>query len=279
MPAGVIEWRGKPMSPGSPANTPSARKIAVITGASSGIGEIFARKLALSHDLILVARRKERLDAIAAEISRAHGARVEVLAADLADECGLSEVAGRISAEPNLELLVNNAGFGIRQLFWQSDLETQERMHQLHIMATMRLCHAALGNLVSKNRGGVINVASVAAFARSAGSSGYCATKSWMTAFTEGLHLELRSVKSAVVVQALCPGFTYSEFHDTMKVSRDNMAPRSFWMPAEKVVDAGLDGLRRGRLFVVPGWRYRAIAAVITKLPNWARLRLESIRS
>jgi uncharacterized protein len=267
------------MSPAYPASTHSTRTIAVITGASSGIGEVFARKLAPRHDLILVARRKERLDAIAAEISRAHGARVEVLAADLAEERGLSEVAGRIAAEPKLELLINNAGFGVRQLFWQSDLETQERMHRLHVMATVRLCHAALGNLVPKNRGGVINVASVAAFARSAGSSGYCATKSWMTAFTEGLYLELRAVKSAVVVQALCPGFTYSEFHDTMKVSRYDMAPRSFWLPAEKVVDAGLDGLRRGRLFVVPGWRYRVIAAVVTRLPVWARLGLESMRS
>jgi len=145
-------------------------------------------------------------------------------------------------------------------------------------MATLRLCHAALRVLVPRDRGAIINVASVAAFIRGTGSGSYGSTKSWMTAFTEGLHLDLRSIGSKVTVQALCPGFTYTEFHDTMGVSRESRAPRSFWLNANDVVEASLDGLRRGKLYVVPGWRYKLLTAFATKLPHGARIAFESMR-
>ncbi len=111
---------------------------------------------------------------------------------------------------------------------------------------------------------------------RTPGGTSYAATKSWMTAFTEGLYLELRGMDSNVAVEALCPGFTYSEFHDAMPVDRHSMAGRAFWMTAEQVVDASLDGLRRRKLFVIPGWRYRLITAFLSKLPTGARLLIES---
>src|SRR5438270_1888210 len=152
-------------------------------------------------------------------------------------------------------------------------------MYRVHVTATLRLTHAALQNMVAKDRGAIINVASVAAFVRNAGSVSYGATKSWMTVFTEGLYLELKSVGSRVVVQALCPGFTYSEFHDVMGVDRLRMAPRSFWMRAEDVVDASLAGLARGQLFVIPGWRYRLLAAFLSKLPSRLRVAVESLSS
>jgi hypothetical protein len=185
--------------------------LAVITGASSGIGSVFARKLAPDHDLLLIARRKDRLESLAADLSAQYGSDVSVLAADLADEKGLALAANRIEGEPSLALLVNNAGFGSRGLFWE-DLAVQEQMHRLHVMATVRLCYAALQVMVRKNSGGIINVASVAAFVRRAGSVSYGSTKSWMAVFTEALYLELRSIHSAVKVQALCPGFTYPSF-------------------------------------------------------------------
>jgi hypothetical protein len=149
-------------------------------------------------------------------------------------------------------------------------------MHRLHVLATVRLTHAALGKMVRQNAGGVINVASVSAFVRVAGNASYAATKSWMTAFTEGLYLELKSARSAVKVQALCPGYTYSEFHDRLQLDRKRIAPLSFWTSAELVVDESLQGLRKGKLFVVPGWRYRAIVALISKLPVSVRLAIES---
>jgi short-subunit dehydrogenase len=149
-------------------------------------------------------------------------------------------------------------------------------MHRLHIMATVRLTHAALRNLVPRDTGGIINVASVSAFVRSPGATSYSATKSWMTAFTEGLYLELRGLRSNVTVQALCPGFTYSEFHEVLGVDRYRRASPSFWMTAEEVVDASLDGLRRRKLFVIPGWRYRFLTSFISKLPTGLRLAIES---
>ena len=255
------------------------KTLAVITGASSGLGVVFARKLAAEHDLLLVARRKDRLDALAAELAAQYGCEVEVLPADLTDERELAVVADRIAAEPRLTLLVNNAGFGARGLFWESEIEVQERMHRLHVMATVRLSHAALGNMVKRNAGGIINVASVAAFLQRAGSVSYGATKRWMTAFTEGLYLELKEIDSAVRVQALCPGFTYTEFHETLGVEREGVAPRSLWLQPEFVVEESLKALRKGSWWLMPGWRYRAIVALLTKLPTPLRLAFETAGS
>jgi short-subunit dehydrogenase len=247
----------------------------VITGASSGIGSVFARELAAEHNLLLIARRKDKLDSLAEELTSKYGSVVSVLQADLADEKDLKIVADRIAAEPNLALLINNAGFGSRGLFWESDLAGQEQMHRLHVMATVRLTHAALRIMVEKNSGGIINVASVAAFVRRAGSVSYGSTKSWMAIFTEGIYLELKSIQSKVKVQALCPGFTYSEFHDTLKVERKSMAGPSFWLQAEDVVKESLKALPRGKLFVIPGWRYKAIVGLLSVMPAPVRLALE----
>ncbi|HEY7210800.1 MAG TPA: SDR family oxidoreductase [Bryobacteraceae bacterium] len=252
------------------------RRLVAITGASSGIGEAFARKLAPGHDLLLIARREERLQGLADEFLNKFGTRTEIRKADLSEENDLESVAEQLRRQPNLALLVNNAGFGTKGRFWETDLRSQEQMHKLHVMATLKLTHAVLGNMVREDFGGIINVASVSAFIRSPGSTGYGATKSWMTAFTEGLYIELRGIRSNVAVQALCPGFTYSEFHSTMGANRYRMAGPAWWLTAEEVVEASLDGLRRGKLFVVPGWRYKLLTAIVSKLPTTLRLRGES---
>jgi short-subunit dehydrogenase len=195
----------------------SSRPIAFITGASAGIGATFARQLSeRGYDLILVARREDKLREIASQLNT----HSETIAADLNVPADCSRVAKRLSVEPRLELLINNAGFGTLGRFWETDLDGQLRMHQVHVTATVELTHAALKNMVSRGRGAVINVASVAGFSRSPANVSYCATKTWMVAFTEGLSLELRTTGSKVRVQALCPGFTYSEFHDVMGTSR-----------------------------------------------------------
>ncbi len=235
----------------------------------------FAQKLAPDHDLVLVARRRDRLEILAAQLREQHGAAVEVLAADLTAEPDLAMVARRLAASPNLALLVNNAGFGVRGLFWQAALEEQQRMHRLHIDAILRLSHAALSNMVPRNAGAIINVASVAGFVRRAGSASYGSTKSWLIAFTEGLYLELSSIRSAVKVQALCPGYTLSEFHDLLNVDRGKVASPGFWLTARQVVNESLRGLSRGKLFVIPGWRYKLIVAFLTTLPIPLRLAVE----
>lgn len=257
-------WRPIPLSILS--NNP--RRIALVTGASSGIGEVYARRLAArGYDLILVARRKDRLERLAEGLKASHGAEAEVLAADLAENAGIRMVEERIACAGDLEFLVNNAGFGTRGLFFQADGEQQDRMHRLHVVATERLCHATLSGMIARGKGNVVNVSSVAAFGQSPGNASYCATKAWMNSFTEGLFLDLAAIGSPVMVQALCPGYTTTEFHDATGIGRDHV-PAGWWMSAEDVVDTSLQGLARGKLFVVPGWRYRLYVVLLKAIPG-----------
>lgn len=242
--------------------------LALITGASSGIGAAFAAALAdRGYDLVLVARRTERLEELARRLESARGIRAEVLTADLAEEPGLAAVEQRVACSADLELLVNNAGFGTKGKFFQIDVGSQDQMHRLHILATLRLTHAALQGMVARAKGGVINVSSVAAFWEAPGSISYCATKRWMNSFTEGLALELEVSGSPVKMQALCPGYTRSGFHDAAGVDAQLIA-KSLWMSAEEVVAASLAGLERGKLIVVPGWRYRMAVFLLKHVPR-----------
>jgi short-subunit dehydrogenase len=254
--------------------TETTRPAALITGASAGIGAVFARALAgRGYDLILVARRASRLEALAREIA---AVRVETLPADLVSDEGMHRVEERIAAADNLELLVNNAGFGAGGLFWETDLAQQDAMHRLHINATLRLTHAALKGMVARRRGAVINVASVAGFTIAPGNISYNATKRWINSFTEGLYMELKMAGSPVKVQSLCPGFTYSEFHDVAGIDR-NAIPRSFWMQPEDVVADSLEGLDRGKLFVIPGLGYKLVTAFLKAVPDALMRRLAPI--
>src|SRR5580658_10650919 len=164
--------------------------LALITGASSGIGAAFAAALAArGQDVVLVARRADRLEQLAESLKRSHGIRAEALVADLASDDDVARVVERIAAAPDLELLVNNAGFGSRGKFFEADARGQDQMHRVHVLATVRLTHAALAGMVKRARGGIINVSSVAGFWQAPGNVSYCATKCWMNSFTEGLAL------------------------------------------------------------------------------------------
>lgn len=242
------------------ANKPRA----LVSGASAGIGAAFARRLARDgYALILVARRRDRLEALSRELGGA-----EVFPADLTNDAELKRVEERIAADPLLEVLVNNAGFGVEGLFFDKEVAGQDQMHRLHVIATLRLTHAALQAMVARGKGAIINVSSVAGFGQSPGSVSYCATKAWMNSFTEGLHIELQAVHSPIKVQALCPGFTYSEFHDVAGMDR-NRIPAWLWMKAEDVVNESLAGLAQGKLFVVPGRIYKGVVAIQSVIPSW----------
>ncbi len=244
--------------------------LAVVTGASSGIGAAFARKLAArGYGLILVARREDRRRAIAEEVGDLYRVRVEAMRADLTIETDRNTVADRIRREPDLGLLVNNAGFGTLGYFFETDVESQERMHRLHVLATVSLTHAAIANLFPRGKAGtgVINVSSVAAFAPSPQNVSYHATKAWMNAFTEGLATELAGRGSPVTVQALCPGFTLSEFQDVAGIDRATI-PASLWMTADFVVEESLRGFDRRKLIVIPGWRYKLLVATMKAIPD-----------
>jgi short-subunit dehydrogenase len=248
------------------------KRIAAITGASAGLGSVFARKLAArGYDLLLIARREDRLRALAAEVGQTHGAAAEVLTADLSRTEEIEAVAARLAGERRLGMLVNNAGFGTKGRLWAAPLEEQVAMHRVHVDATMRLSRAALESMVPRDEGRILNVSSVAAYFRSPSNVSYCATKAYINAFTEGVYLELKATGSRVRVQALCPGFTHTEFHDVAGMDKAPI-PGWLWLKAEDVVEAALTS---SKLFIVPGWQYKAVVAVATKFPVGLRLWME----
>lgn len=248
-----------------------SRPLAVVTGASAGIGAAYARRLAaLGYDLVLVARRKERLEQLAGELIGKHSIQAEALPADLTMDTELEVVEDRILRADNLEFLLNNAGFGTTSRFCESSVESQDKMHRLHVMATLRLTHAALRKMTAQGKGTVVNVSSVAAFICRPGNTSYYATKAWINCFTEGLYLELKYARSPVYVQALCPGFTVTEFHDVAGMDRTQV-PASWWTSVEDVVEASLRGTAHRDLFVVPGWLYKFFVVLLRLMPRFLR--------
>ena len=242
-------------------------KVALITGASSGIGARFAEHLAAQgYDLVLVARRENLLAETAARLRQEYGVQARVLRADLALLADVERVSHEIGQLQDLEILVNNAGFGTQDKFFNSPIEKHQEMLEVHVMATTRLAYAALQIFLAKGQGAIINMASLAAFVPFPGSVNYHATKAYLVAFSEGLQSELRG--TGIVVQALCPGFTYSSFHDTPELSdfRRSALPSIAWGSADHVVETSLKALKTGRLIVIPGWINQLIALLARSL-------------
>ena len=241
------------------------RRLAIVTGASAGIGAAFAERLARdAFDLVLVARRRERLDALAERLVRAHERRVDVLAADLCTPEGLRAVEARIAAEPSLELVVNNAGFGTSGPFADLDRDAEEEEVRLNVLALLRLTHAAVGAMQPRGHGSVINVSSLVGFQPAPFNATYAATKAFVNSFTQSVSEELRG--SGVRLQLLCPGFTRTEFQEVAGVRTEDV-PDFAWMAPEAVVEASLEALRKGDLVVIPGGGNKVMGAVIRSLP------------
>ncbi|MEV4735409.1 MULTISPECIES: SDR family NAD(P)-dependent oxidoreductase [unclassified Microbacterium] len=238
---------------------------ALITGASAGLGAEFARQLARRRaDLILVARSVEALDELAAELRSECGVAVEVLAADLAIEEEVEAVAARLrDLDDPVDLLVNNAGFGLPLQFADNDIDDEVRHLRVHVEASMRLMHAALQSM--RGRGGrIINVASVAGFIS---RSTYSACKSWLIGFSRWANAEYS--RDRVSVTAVCPGFTHTSFHERMGLApgREGV-PAPMWLDARDVVREGLRDAALGRSVSIPSLRYKAIVAVAGLLPS-----------
>jgi short-subunit dehydrogenase len=179
------------------------RPVALITGASSGLGAEFARALAAKGaDLILVARREERLLALAKQLEAVYGTSTEVLVVDLATDAGIETVKARLVATPNLHWLINNAGFNVKGYFHKAPVDTLDRMYRLQVLAPFQLTHAALVAMVTRNAGAIINVASVVSFVMTVGSVSYASTKSWIHTFTEGIYIEQRHAGSKIRLQS-----------------------------------------------------------------------------
>jgi short-subunit dehydrogenase len=240
---------------------------ALVTGATAGIGAAFARRLAVEfHDLILVARDADRLDAFAAELRDEHGVEVEVLAADLATDEGCGQVEARLAdPERAVDLLVNNAGIGLRVPFLRNDVEDEDRMLRLNVRAVMRLTHAVLPVMTARRRGDIINVSSIAGFGPTAPGSTYSATKAWVTNFSESLHIAVRP--KGVRVVALCPGFVRTEFHQRAGIATGSINDR-MWLDAESVARAALADLRRGRAVSTPSLQYKVLGGLVRHVPR-----------
>ena len=241
---------------------PPSNTTALITGATAGIGHEYAVQLAArGHDLVLVARDGARLEQVAEELRRAHQVEVEVLVADLVDRAALARVEARLADQDRpVDLLVNNAGFGLKKRFLDNTADEETEMLEVLVTAVLRLSHAALGAMAARGHGGIINVSSVAAFLP---RGSYSAAKAWVNSFSEWAHMEYgpRGVK----VMALCPGFTKTEFHQRMEVKRGD---GFMWLDVEFLVRTSLEDFDKGRAYSIPGAQYKAVRALTAVIPN-----------
>lgn len=252
----------------------SNRPAVLITGASSGIGLAFAEALARrGYDLWLVARREARLREICERLSSQHPIRANFLACDLGDLASLRNVEALLQNETAIELLVNNAGFGTTGMFYELDLERETAEIELNVRALVRLTHAILprlaacpaASLPAHRHRGVINVSSQASFQAGPYNATYAATKAFVTSFSEALSEEVRD--SNLCIQALCPGFTRTEFHEFAKWNIAKV-PSSAWLSAQEVVEASLHAFERDQVICIPGFRYRLLAVASKFAPR-----------
>lgn len=251
-------------------------KTAVITGASSGIGAAYAKRLlADGYDLILVSRRQDKLATFASSLN----GNITLLPTDLADPDSLAQLEQKLAELSQIDLLINNAGFGTTGHFADSNLDRQMDMLHVHITATMRLCHVVLPKMLAQNSGGIINVSSIAAFYPTAENVNYSSSKAYINIFTESLAQEIKH--SNVKLQSLCPGFTYSDFHDTEEFAHfdRNRVPKVLWMTPEEVVDISLAELPKGNVVIVPGARNKFIVwSSRTLIGNFLRVARKIVR-
>lgn len=236
--------------------------LALITGPTAGIGLAFAHALAAEgHDLVLVSRDERRLDSVAGEVSQQHGVSCQVVATDLADLEATRGVEQRLRDEP-VDVLVNNAGFGMGLSFEDNDLEDEQRSLDVMVRAPMRLSHAALAGMRSRGSGEIVNVASVAGFLP---RGTYSAHKAWVINFSQwaNIHYEPEGVR----VMALCPGFVHTEFHQGMKADMTSV-PGWMWLNADDLVREALSDLRAGKAVSIPSLRYKALMSAARIAPN-----------
>lgn len=241
----------------------AVRPVALVTGPTSGIGQGFAEKLAsLGYDLVLVARSEDRLTDLAADLGRRFDAHSEILPVDLATEEGRAVVVARL--DKGVQFLVNNAGFGLSGEFWTVDPAVLQRQLDVNVTAVMQLTRAALPSMVSAAKGKIVNVASVAGLLPGRGST-YSASKAYVIALTEGLAGGLAG--TGVQIQALCPGFVHTEFHERAGIDMAS-TPEFLWLDVEQVVATSLADLEDGKVVCVPGLQYKVLTTVGRVVPK-----------
>jgi short-subunit dehydrogenase len=239
---------------------------ALVTGATAGIGREFARALAArGHDVVLVARDGARLETVATEVRDRCGVDAQVLAADLLSDDGLRAVEARLhDGDAPVDLLVNNAGMGTYGAFASLDVRGEVREIELNVLALVRLTHAALGGMVARGRGAVLNISSLGAYQPGPWNATYCATKAFVNSFSHAVHEEVR--RQGVHVMVVCPGYTHTEFHDRAGLGPSQM-PEFVWQSPEEVVAAALRDLDRRRALSIPGALNKTLGALSSSVP------------
>ncbi len=251
-----------------------ARRLALITGASAGIGAAFARILAShGYDVALTARRADRLEALASEIRLRYGVEAYPIPADLADPAGVEAVLAGVAAEGReIDALVNNAGYGLPGTYATTAWSDQGKFLQVMLTSVCELTHKVLPGMIERKFGRIVNVASLAGLVPgAAGHTLYAATKGFLVKFSQSLHLE--NLSTGVHVSALCPGFTYSEFHDVngTRAQVSQGVPEWLWLGADEVAATGYEAVEANRSVSVPGAPNKSIAAIAKLLPDdWA---------
>lgn len=239
-------------------------KWALVTGATAGIGESFARLLASKgFNIVLVARDEARLHERAAALQEKYGIETFVLVADLVTDTGSLAVENYLN-QIEVEVLINNAGFGINKSFSQSDLVAEQQLLDVLVRTPMRLMHVVIPQMKARNSGTIINVSSVASFI--AGGS-YSAAKSYLTVLSESLHTELRG--TSVKISALCPGFTRTEFHQRGRMKMKGL-PDFMWLTSDRLVADAWSDAQSGKAISVPGWQYKILIGLISLTPRSA---------
>lgn len=251
-----------------------ARRLALVTGASAGIGAAFARILAShGYDVALTARRADRLEALAAEIRLRYGVEAYAIPADLADPTGVDTILAGVEAQGRvIDALVNNAGYGLPGTYATTSWADQGKFLQVMLTSVCELTHKVMPGMIERRFGRIVNVASLAGLIPgAAGHTLYAATKGFLVKFSQSLHLENQA--TGVHVSALCPGFTYSEFHDVngTRAQVSQSLPTWLWLGADEVAASGYEAVEANRPVCVPGAPNKTIAAIAKLLPDdWA---------
>ena len=235
---------------------------ALVTGATSGIGESFTRLLASkSYNIVLVARDLPRLQERAQGLEETYGVKTQIIQADLSTDDGCLKVE-KFIADNQIDVLINNAGFGTNKAFTMSSLEIEQQLLDVLVRTPMRLMHVALPSMKQRNNGVIINVSSVAGYI--AGGS-YSASKSYLTVLSESLNTELAGTN--VKVSALCPGFTRTEFHQRGRMSMKGL-PNFMWLNSDRLVEQSWNDAIKGEAVSVPGWQYKLLVFIVHTVPR-----------
>ena len=239
-----------------------AKSWALVTGATAGIGESFSRLLAANkYNIVLVARDLPRLQERVVGLEAKFGISTHVIQADLATDDGCFKVEKYI-ADNQIDVLINNAGFGTNKAFTMSTLEIEQQLLDVLVRTPMRLMHVALPLMKARNNGIIINVSSVAGYI--AGGT-YSASKSYLTVLSESLNTELSATN--VKVSALCPGFTRTEFHQRGKMSMKGL-PNFLWLNSDRLVEDSWRDALKGKAVSVPGWQYKLLVLIVETMPR-----------